>query len=126
MVQKKQLFSPELEEHTYPQLWLRWKRFYRADGSSQRNLRNAFSSILMLTTILQLPNNVLGDAIEIFTQIYRKRLTKGRGVKPFCALAVYLACKRNSRATSHRTIITEIGTTVHKFWISYYAYKKYI
>jgi len=115
----------------------KWQRRSRVSDATERNLAFALSELSKITSLLNLPKNILETASVIYRRAVKKRLIRGRSIQGVTAAAIYMACRqcgvartldeiaeftvnRKEIGRSYRFMIKELGTVVPQSLPSYY------
>jgi len=83
--------SNEAKEHLSELRKLNYRS--QANISEKRNLEQALNFLKIYADKLNLPDYVIEGAMQIYKEVLKKNLTKGRAIRSLIAAAAYAACR---------------------------------
>jgi transcription initiation factor TFIIB len=84
--------SPEQKIELY--ILRKWQRRVRVSDATERNLAVALSDLSKISSILNLPKNILETASVIYRKAIKKKLIRGRSIHNVTAAAIYMSCRQ--------------------------------
>ncbi|RLF39242.1 MAG: transcription initiation factor IIB [Thermoplasmata archaeon] len=72
----------------------KWQRRIRMRDSTDRNIAEAFSQLMRVSSIMNLPRNVRETAAMIYKKAAEMDLIRGRTIDGMLAAAIYAACRQ--------------------------------
>jgi len=71
-----------------------WQRRSRVSDGTERNLAFALSELSKMSSMLNLPKNILETASVIYRRVVKKKLVRGRSIQGIAAASIYMACRQ--------------------------------
>ncbi len=94
--QNKDSYGRPISNKTRAQIYRlrKWQRRIRMRDSTERNIAEAFSQLMRISSLMNLPRNVRETAAIIYKKAAEMDLIRGRTINGMLAAAIYAACRQ--------------------------------
>ena len=94
--QNRDFYGKPLSNKTRAQIYRlrKWQRRIRIRNSTERNIAEAFSQLMRISSTMNLPRNVRETAAMIYKKAAEMDLIRGRTIDGILAAAIYAACRQ--------------------------------